>query len=50
MNIVDFFKIYIWLISIVSENLKLDKFFEVKILKHQKKMPPPPPQPPKFVS
>ena len=30
MNMVDFFGIYVWLISIISENKKLDKFCEVK--------------------
>ena len=30
MNKVEFFGIYIWLTSIISENKKLDKFFEAK--------------------
>ena len=29
MNMVEFFGIYVWLISIISQNKKLDKFCEV---------------------
>ena len=29
MNIVEIFGIYVWLVSIISENKKLDKFCEV---------------------
>ena len=37
MSIVDVFGIYVWLISINSENKKLDKFCEVKNTETQKK-------------
>ena len=32
MNMVEIFGIYVWLISFISENKKLDQFSEVQIL------------------
>ena len=39
MNMVDLFGIYVWSILCISDNKKLDKFYEVK----KKHTPPPPP-------
>ena len=49
LNIVEIFGIYVWLVSIISENKKIDKFCEVKNIETPKHVLLLPHHHPKFV-